>query len=82
VTSSRLQILVINSGSSSLKFSVLEVQSEAVLASGIAERLGTTDAVLKFGSINTKKIEERLFKRGSPSGFTPRNQSPPSCVAE
>jgi acetate kinase len=53
-------MLVINSGSSSLKFSVLEVQSEAVLASGIAERLGTTEAVLKFGSINTKKIEERL----------------------
>jgi acetate kinase len=60
MTSSRPQILVINSGSSSLKFSVLEVQSEAVLASGIAERLGTTDAVLKFGSINTKKIEEPL----------------------
>ncbi len=37
-------ILVINCGSSSLKFSVIEPQSGAVLASGLAERLGSQDA--------------------------------------
>jgi len=58
-TTSRPQILVVNSGSSSLKFSVLEVQSESVLASGIAERLGTTEASLKF-STDAEKIEEPL----------------------
>jgi acetate kinase len=54
------QILVINSGSSSLKFSVLEVRSESVLVSGIAERLGTTEALLKFSGADAKKIEEPL----------------------
>src|SRR5215469_5980496 len=58
VTARDLQILVINSGSSSLKFSVLEVQSESVLASGIAERLGTTEALLKFSDAGGKKIQE------------------------
>jgi acetate kinase len=54
------QILVINSGSSSLKFSVLEVRSESVLASGIAERLGTTEALLKFSGTDAERIEEPL----------------------
>jgi acetate kinase len=44
-------ILVINCGSSSLKFSVLEPDTEAVLASGIAERLVTHDAVLKMADL-------------------------------
>jgi acetate kinase len=60
VTARDLQILVINTGSSSLKFSVLEVQSESVLASGIAERLGTTEALLKFNDIGAKTIHEPL----------------------
>jgi len=58
VSARGLQILVINSGSSSLKFSVLEVESESVLASGIAERLGTAEALLKFSDSGAKKIQE------------------------
>jgi acetate kinase len=54
------QILVINSGSSSLKFSVLEVRSESVLVSGIAERLGTTEASLKLNATDAERIEEPL----------------------
>ena len=60
MTNGEVQILVINSGSSSLKFSVLEVRSESVLASGIAERLGTTEALLKFSGSDAEKIEEPL----------------------
>jgi acetate kinase len=60
VTTSRPQILVINSGSSSLKFSVLEVQPESVLVSGIAERLGTPEARLKFNHSGAEKFEESL----------------------
>ena len=41
-------ILVINSGSSSLKFSVLDPETETLLASGIAERLNTDGAGLKM----------------------------------
>jgi acetate kinase len=60
VTTGRSQILVINSGSSSLKFSLLEVQSESVVANGIAERLGTDEATLKFNAKGAEKIEESL----------------------
>ncbi len=49
-------ILVINSGSSSLKFSLLDVQSESVIASGIAERLGTKEASLNFSANGAKKV--------------------------
>jgi len=60
MTASGPQILVINSGSSSLKFSVLEVHSESVLVSGIAERLGTTEAFLRLSDPEAKKTEEPL----------------------
>src|SRR4029077_7027420 len=45
---------------SSLKFSLLDVKSEAVIASGIAERLGTPEAFLKFSAKSSKDICERL----------------------
>jgi acetate kinase len=38
-------ILVINTGSSSLKFSVLDVKAEVVLSSGIPERIGKNSDV-------------------------------------
>jgi acetate kinase len=41
------QILVINSGSSSLKFAVVEPSSGRILRQGLAERLGTPEASLR-----------------------------------
>ena len=41
-------ILVINCGSSSIKFAVIAPKSEETFLSGIAERLGTQDAILKL----------------------------------
>jgi acetate kinase len=43
-------ILVLNSGSSSLKFAVLEPDSGNVVAQGIAQRLGTGEPTFQFGS--------------------------------
>ncbi|MEY2603853.1 MAG: acetate kinase [Verrucomicrobiota bacterium] len=60
VTTGVHHILVINSGSSSLKFSLLDVQSESVIASGIAERLGTKEASLNFSANGAEKIGEPL----------------------
>jgi acetate kinase len=51
-------ILVINSGSSSLKFSLLNLETETVLASGIAERLATDQADLKLVDLDGAKHEE------------------------
>ena len=53
-------VLVINSGSSSLKFSVLDLETEAVLASGIAERLGTHTADLKLVDLDGKPHAEDI----------------------
>ncbi|HKO52761.1 MAG TPA: acetate kinase [Polyangiaceae bacterium] len=43
-------ILVLNSGSSSLKFAVIEPDSGAIIAHGIAERLGAAEPTFQFGS--------------------------------
>ena len=51
-------ILVINSGSSSLKFSLLNLEIETVLASGIAERLATDQADLKLVDLDGANHEE------------------------
>lgn len=49
-------ILVINSGSSSLKCSLLATASEAVLAHGVAEELGGPDAVLRFSAEDGREM--------------------------
>ncbi len=42
-----MKILVINSGSSSIKFQLLDMQDESVLASGLVERIGETEGLIK-----------------------------------
>jgi acetate kinase len=53
-------ILVINNGSSSLKFSVLDPKSETLLSSGLAERIGTEQGSLKMTDLKQEKHEEKL----------------------
>lgn len=45
---SDLNVLVINSGSSSVKFQLINMSDENVLASGIVERLGLPQSLIKF----------------------------------
>ena len=59
-------ILVINSGSSSLKFSVLDPKSEAVLSSGLAERIGTEEGLLKVTDLEQVRHEEKLGRADHP----------------
>jgi acetate kinase len=42
-----MKILVINSGSSSIKFQLLQMDNESVLATGLVERIGEEEGVLK-----------------------------------
>ena len=53
-------ILVINNGSSSLKFAVLDPKSETLLSSGLAERIGTEQGLLKLTDLEKVKHEEKL----------------------
>lgn len=43
-----MKILIINSGSSSVKFQLMEMPSENILCHGIVERIGEKDAILQF----------------------------------
>ncbi len=55
-------ILVINSGSSSLKFQLIEMPQEEVKASGIVERIGQETGKIKY-TVGTESIsEEKEFK--------------------
>ncbi|MDX1761351.1 MAG: acetate kinase [Christiangramia sp.] len=51
-------ILIINSGSSSLKFQLIQMPSEKVLASGMVERIGLENARLHFKAGNNNISEE------------------------
>jgi len=60
VPTSSSDILVINNGSSSLKFSVLNPESEKLLATGLAERLGTEQACLSITDLEGQKRKEEI----------------------
>ena len=52
-----MKIIAVNAGSSSLKFQLLEMPSENVLISGIVERIGIENSILKMKT-NGEKISE------------------------
>ncbi|PNW27994.1 acetate/propionate family kinase, partial [Formosa algae] len=49
-----MKILVINSGSSSIKFQLIDMPSEAVIASGLVERIGLDNAELHYKTDSNK----------------------------
>lgn len=53
-----MKVMAINAGSSSLKFQLLEMPSESVIASGVVERIGLEDAVfnIKYNGIKDKEV--------------------------
>ena len=42
-----MNVLVINAGSSSLKYQLIDMDDESVLAKGVADRIGAKEAFLK-----------------------------------
>jgi len=55
----KMKIIAVNAGSSSLKFQLLNMPQEKVIISGIVERIGIGNSVLKI-KLNDKKIVETL----------------------
>jgi len=53
-------VLVLNSGSSSVKFALLAHGAEERLATGIGERLGTSEAVLRIRRLGAEPVEEPI----------------------
>lgn len=54
-----MNILIINTGSSSIKFQLLSMPEETVRCSGMVERIGNDDAIFKFRTIN--ESEEQIL---------------------
>lgn len=57
-----MKVLVLNCGSSSLKYQLINMQNEEVLAKGIAERIGIEDGFVKHEAIGKDKlfVEENM----------------------
>jgi acetate kinase len=51
-----MQVLVLNCGSSSFKYAIFETSTRAVLAKGLVERIGSSNAVLKRGKLEPVSI--------------------------
>ena len=56
-----MKILVINSGSSSIKYKFYEMPARTVLASGLCEKIGETAGRITHQAGEQKKVEERTF---------------------
>lgn len=55
-----MKILVINAGSSSVKFTLFETQGETLLAKGLIERINTPNTVLRFSNHKGQKFNKEI----------------------
>jgi acetate kinase len=53
-----MKILVLNCGSSSVKFQLIKMKNEIVLAKGIVEKIGSSDAVIDYEPKDKNRIRE------------------------
>ena len=54
-----MKILVINCGSSSLKYQVLDMNGEVLLAKGLVERIGLEGSVITHEKIGWIRLSQR-----------------------
>ena len=55
-----MNILVLNSGSSSLKYQLIDRSTENVLAKGICEKIGSDENIVKQVNLNGKRLEKTV----------------------
>ena len=67
-----MKILVLNSGSSSIKFQLFEMNENRSIASGIIEQIGENDSYAKI-EFDGKKIEKKELIKDHNSGLTLMN---------
>ncbi len=60
-----MKIIAVNAGSSSLKFQLLEMPSEAIITSGVIERIGFSDSVFTIKVNGDKKRSVKSIKNHS-----------------
>ena len=59
-----MNILIINSGSSSIKFQLIDMRDEAVMMSGLMERIGESDSLFTGVSRPGSETEQRFEEKG------------------
>ena len=65
-----MKILVINSGSSSVKFTLFQMDSDTVLAYGLVERIGLTDTHLSYKNSNGAGLNKNIDVADTGSAVT------------
>jgi acetate kinase len=53
-----MNVLVLNSGSSSVKFQLMRMEDESLLAKGIVEKIGSSDAIVTYQPEGRNRIRE------------------------
>ncbi len=56
-----INVLVVNAGSSSLKFTMFAMDTEKILAKGIVERIGQNEPFLKYERFDGSSFKEQAF---------------------
>lgn len=64
-----MKILVINAGSSSLKYQLLEMKDESVLAKGNCERIGLEGGIFSYKSHTGAKVERNVAMEDHQAAF-------------
>ncbi|MGC9337617.1 MAG: acetate/propionate family kinase [Candidatus Cloacimonadia bacterium] len=64
-----MDVLVLNSGSSSIKFQLIEVEKREVLARGLVERIGEEISLFTFLSLGFERKKERLTVENHAQGI-------------
>ena len=68
-----MNILVVNAGSSSLKYQLINIDTEKVIAKGLCERVGSPDSVHKHGVDDNEVVIDR---------YLPDHDAAVACVME
>lgn len=63
-----MNILILNTGSSSIKFQLINMPSETLICSGLVERIGYKDAVLNYKT-NTVALQETDYIENHKKGL-------------
>lgn len=63
-----MKILVLNCGSSSLKFQLIEMDNENVLAKGLVEKIGKEDSSITFCTEKSDKIKKDVYVKTHKDG--------------
>lgn len=64
-----MKVLVINAGSSSLKYQLIEMNDESVLAKGNCERIGSDSSFIGFKTPDGEKIERKVEMNNHTQAF-------------